>query len=96
MLRAGEGRAGTRQAAPFRRDAVDVVDMSGARRQQFNAYVDDRIKSHYDRLVFELRGTVQGGTNLSEFVRALLEEGPATAQDARALILRSRARHQQT
>lgn len=76
--------------------AFDAVDMTGSRRQQFNAYVDDRVKSHYDRLVFELRGTVQGRTNLSEFVRALLEEGPATAEDARALILRSRARHQET
>ena len=90
--RNAERRASRRSGAL----AVDAVDMNGARRQQFNAYVDDRLKSHYDRLVFELKGALQGGTNLSEFVRALLEEGPATAEDARALILRSRARHQQS
>jgi hypothetical protein len=89
----GATRRANRQTGPV---AVDAVDMTGARTQQFNAYVHDRVKSHYDRLVFELRGEVQGGTNLSELLRALLEEGPATADDARALVLRSRARHQQT
>jgi hypothetical protein len=65
--------------------AWDVVDVSGTATRQVGFHAQETLRHHLVALVLELER--QGvRTSQTELLNAILAAGPATAEDARALL----------